>query len=62
MMLRHNESRPKNQDRDAVDGADLAVRLIASRFNLPLNIARVVCEQARIGGGDHRPSSGGRTA
>jgi hypothetical protein len=60
-MFEYNDGPPEgkhNQDRDADDGADLAVFIIAARFGLTHSLARVVCERARIGGCDDRATAG----
>jgi len=60
-MWRYTDRRPKNQDRDADDGADLAVSIIAARYGLTRTLAKVICEHARIGSSEDRATaSGGR--
>lgn len=58
-MFRLNECRPKNQDRDADDGADFDLALlIAARFHMEPHIARLVCSLAY--GDDRATASGGK--
>jgi hypothetical protein len=60
-MLQYNNCPPGgkseygNVDDDATE---LAVLLVAGRFNLPLNVARVVAEHAGLGGGGDRATCG----
>jgi hypothetical protein len=56
-MSRYTDRRPKNQDRDADDGAELAVSVIAARFGLTHSTAKIICELARIGRSDDLPAS-----
>ena len=61
-MSRYTDRRPRNQDQDADDGADLAVAVVARRYGVTKSLAKVICELARIGRSDDRAaSSGGKT-
>jgi hypothetical protein len=64
-MLHYNNGASERKTDDAITadgGADLAVLVIASRFNLAPSLARVIVECAGLGGcGDRRSGSGGRS-
>jgi hypothetical protein len=48
---------------DDVTDAERAVTIIATRYRLPVNVARLLCEHAGIGASEDRaPASGGKTA
>jgi hypothetical protein len=48
---------------DDVTDAERAVTIIAARYRLPVNVARLLCEHASIGASEDRaPASGGKTA
>jgi hypothetical protein len=61
-MLEITERQPERKsDHASVDDdrdRDLAVLLIASRFNLTVSVARVVCEHAGLGASDDRATAG----
>ena len=59
-MLNYNElSQQCKPDHAAVDdGADLAVLIIASRFNLAPHVARLVVHHAGLGGSENRTTAG----
>lgn len=61
-MIEINKRQPaRKANHVADDVADLAVFIIAARFHLPMNIARVVAEHAGLGRSDDQASgSGGR--
>ncbi len=61
-MFRYTECPPGGKpDHENIDddATELAVSVIATRYRVPLNVARLLCELAHIGR-NGRPASGGR--
>jgi hypothetical protein len=64
-MLQYNNCPPGGKpDHENIDddATELAVLLVAGRFNLPLNVARLIARHADLGSNEDRAGAGGGKA
>jgi hypothetical protein len=57
-MSRYTDRRPKNQDRDAVDAEDMAIRTLVKKFGVTRSTARVLAHHAGLGASEDRATCG----